>query len=165
MGRADTLKPGRHKGGHPPLSRAELPVDTVSLAGYLIGKILLQEMAEGVASGRIVETEAYIVGDAAGHAHRGMTPRNQSLSFASAGMPMLTSSVSAKPPPDVAGYRGRRSDGPAFFRLLGRGSSAEDRSGPSRSSRRPDGRPRGPRRYGSADARQNSAMKQPRCVM
>ena len=79
MGRADALKPGRHKGGQPPLSRAELPVDTVSLARYLIGKILVREMAEGVASGRIVETEAYVVGDAAGHAYRGMTPRNRSL--------------------------------------------------------------------------------------
>src|SRR4029077_16548342 len=62
MGRADALKPSRHKGGHPPLSRAELPGDTVSLARYLIGKILVREMAEGVASGRIVETEAYVVG-------------------------------------------------------------------------------------------------------
>ena len=79
MGRADGLKPSRHKGGHPPLSRAELPVDTVSLARYLIGKILMREMAEGVAGGRIVETEAYVVGDAAGHAYRGMTPRNRSL--------------------------------------------------------------------------------------
>ena len=79
MGRADALKPGRQKGGHPPLSRAELPVDTVALARYLIGKILMREMAEGVASGRIVETEAYVVGDAAGHAYRGMTPRNRSL--------------------------------------------------------------------------------------
>jgi DNA-3-methyladenine glycosylase len=79
MGRADALKPSRHKGGHPPLPRAELPVDTVSLARYLIGKMLVREMAEGVASGRIVETEAYVVGDAAGHAYHGMTPRNRSL--------------------------------------------------------------------------------------
>jgi DNA-3-methyladenine glycosylase len=78
MGRADALKPSRHKDGHPPLHPAELPVDTVSLARYLIGKILVREMAEGVASGRIVETEAYIVGDAAGHAYRGMTPSNRS---------------------------------------------------------------------------------------
>jgi DNA-3-methyladenine glycosylase len=79
MGRADALKPGRHNGRQPALPRAELPVDTVSLARYLIGKILLREMAEGVASGRIVETEAYVVGDAAGHAYRGLTPRNRSL--------------------------------------------------------------------------------------
>jgi DNA-3-methyladenine glycosylase len=80
MGRADALKPSRHEGGgRPPLARAELPVDTVSLARYLIGKILVREMAEGVVSGRIVETEAYVVGDVAGHAFRGMTPRNRSL--------------------------------------------------------------------------------------
>jgi DNA-3-methyladenine glycosylase len=61
------------------LARAELPIDTVSLARYLIGKILVRELPEGVVSGCIVETEAYVIGDAAGHAYRGMTRRNRSL--------------------------------------------------------------------------------------
>src|SRR5437667_10245653 len=61
------------------LVRSELPIDTVSLARYLIGKVLVRELPEGVASGRIVDTEAYVVADAAGHAYRGMTPRNRSL--------------------------------------------------------------------------------------
>jgi DNA-3-methyladenine glycosylase len=79
MGRADALRPDHHKRGDPPLARSELPIDTASLARYLIGKRLVRELPEGVASGRIVETEAYVVGDAAGHAYRGMTPRNRSL--------------------------------------------------------------------------------------
>src|SRR5258708_18663782 len=72
-------EPGRRKDGHLPLARSELPIDTVSLARYLIGKVLVRELPEGVASGRIVEAEAYVVGDAAGHAYRGMTRRNRSL--------------------------------------------------------------------------------------
>jgi DNA-3-methyladenine glycosylase len=62
-----------------PLSRQDLPIDTVSLARYLIGKVVVRELPEGVVSGRIVETEAYVVGDAAGHSYRGMTRRNGSL--------------------------------------------------------------------------------------
>ncbi len=61
------------------LVRAELPVDTVRLARYLVGKVIVHDTANGRLGGRIVETEAYPVGDAAGHAFRGRTPRNGSL--------------------------------------------------------------------------------------
>jgi DNA-3-methyladenine glycosylase len=73
------LKRGRQTHGHKPLARAELPVDTAALARFLIGKLAVRDLPEGVASGRIVETEAYVIGDAAGHAYRGMTARNRSL--------------------------------------------------------------------------------------
>jgi len=61
------------------LERAELPVDTAQLARFLIGKMIVRMLAEGVAGGRIVETEAYDMGDPAGHAYRGITPRNRAL--------------------------------------------------------------------------------------
>src|SRR5450755_3287943 len=61
------------------LDRAELPVDTAQLARFLIGKLLVRTLAEGAAGGRIVETEAYDIGDPAGHAYRGMSPRNRAL--------------------------------------------------------------------------------------
>ena len=61
------------------LDRAEMPVDTAQLARFLIGKMLMRVLAEGVAGGRIVETEAYGIGDPAGHAYRGITPRNRAL--------------------------------------------------------------------------------------
>ena len=73
------MKRGRQGHGPPPLARSELPIDTEALAGALIGKLLVRDLPEGLASGRIVETEAYVIGDAAGHAYPGMTPRNRSL--------------------------------------------------------------------------------------
>jgi DNA-3-methyladenine glycosylase len=76
MERADAVNPGYN---HTPLTRAELPDDTASLARTLIGKLVVRTLPEGVVSGRIVETEAYVQGDAAGHGYRGMTPRNRSL--------------------------------------------------------------------------------------
>jgi len=62
-----------------PLSRKQLPIDTESLARYLIGKTLVRETAQGRITGRIVETEAYLLGDAASHGYRGETARNHSL--------------------------------------------------------------------------------------
>src|SRR5579872_5453019 len=61
------------------LRRAELPVDTVELARYLVGKVAVHDTDDGRLSGRIVETEAYPIGDSAGHAFRGETRRNTSL--------------------------------------------------------------------------------------
>ncbi|MGX5831651.1 DNA-3-methyladenine glycosylase [Mesorhizobium sp. 43Arga] len=76
MGRAHTMSHGEN---HPPIARSELPDETAALARFLIGRLVVRDLPEGMVSGRIVETEAYVVGDAAGHGFRGMTPRNRSL--------------------------------------------------------------------------------------
>jgi DNA-3-methyladenine glycosylase len=62
-----------------PLQRSDLPTDTLDLAAYLIGKTLVHDLPRVRLSGRIVETEAYPVGDMAGHAFRGETPSIRSL--------------------------------------------------------------------------------------
>jgi DNA-3-methyladenine glycosylase len=61
------------------LRRAELPVDTLELARYLVGKTLVHDLPRVRLAGRIVETEAYPVGDKAGHAYGGLTPSRRSL--------------------------------------------------------------------------------------
>lgn len=61
------------------MRRAELPCDTLDLARFLIGKIVVHDLPEGRLSGRIVEAEGYPPGDPAGHHFRGPTKRNRSL--------------------------------------------------------------------------------------
>jgi DNA-3-methyladenine glycosylase len=61
------------------LTRKELPCDTLELARFLIGKVVVRDLPEGRMSGRIVEAEGYPPGDPAGHHFRGPTPRNRSL--------------------------------------------------------------------------------------
>ena len=61
------------------LTRKELPSDTLELARFLVGKVVVRELPEGRISGRIVEAEGYPPGDPAGHHFRGPTPRNRSL--------------------------------------------------------------------------------------
>jgi DNA-3-methyladenine glycosylase len=61
------------------LRRSELPAGTIRLARYLIGKTLVHDLPRVRLAGRIVETEAYPVGDAAGHAFQGLTPSIRSL--------------------------------------------------------------------------------------
>lgn len=61
------------------LRRDALPVDTTELARGLIGTVLVHEVEGERLAGRIVETEAYLPGDAASHAFRGETRRNRSM--------------------------------------------------------------------------------------
>jgi DNA-3-methyladenine glycosylase len=56
-----------------------LPQDTIKLTRFLIGKVVVHDLACGRLSGRIVEAEAYPPGDPAGHHFRGPTPRIRSM--------------------------------------------------------------------------------------
>ena len=67
-----------------PLDRTKFPKDTALFAQYLIGKVVVRALPGMIASGRIVETEAYLTGDEASHAFRGPTQRNRVM-FGAAG--------------------------------------------------------------------------------
>jgi DNA-3-methyladenine glycosylase len=61
------------------IARDAVPQDTVSLARWLLGKVLVGRVRGVQISGRIVETEAYLQHEPACHGFRGVTPRNRSL--------------------------------------------------------------------------------------
>jgi len=61
------------------VNRSELPANTIKLARFLIGKVIVHDLGAGRLSGRIVEAEAYPPGDPAGHHFRGPTPRIRSM--------------------------------------------------------------------------------------
>ena len=60
----------------------ELPAGTIDLAKALIGCILVRDSREGRSAGKIVETEAYVIGDPASHACGGKSRRNASMFLA-----------------------------------------------------------------------------------
>lgn len=63
-----------------PLTQSFFARDPVIVARELVGKLLWRETPEGLAGGRIVETEAYLSSrDAACHATRGMTRKNETM--------------------------------------------------------------------------------------
>ena len=61
------------------LTRRALPLATVPLARFLVGKRLVYQTAAGRISGRIVETEAYPPGDPTGYFRNGLTTANAPL--------------------------------------------------------------------------------------
>lgn len=61
------------------LTRRALPLATVPLARFLVGKRLVYLTAAGRISGRIVETEAYPPGDPTGYFRNGLTTANAPL--------------------------------------------------------------------------------------
>ena len=63
----------------PPLKREFFNRDTIVVAQELLGKTMVRVINNKIITGIIVETEAYILDDAACHAFRGQTTANSAL--------------------------------------------------------------------------------------
>ena len=64
------------------LRPSALPTATIALATALIGTVLVRDSKAGRCAAKIVETEAYVLGDPASHAYRGKSARNASMFLA-----------------------------------------------------------------------------------
>jgi DNA-3-methyladenine glycosylase len=62
-----------------PLRRDDLPLDTTELARFMVGKYLVRDLARGRMAGRLVEVEAYPLGDSTSHAFLGRRSWNASM--------------------------------------------------------------------------------------
>ncbi|TDG05356.1 DNA-3-methyladenine glycosylase [Paraburkholderia guartelaensis] len=62
-----------------PLHRDDLPLDTAELARFMVGKYIVRDMARGRMVGRLVEVEAYPVGDSTSYAYIGRRPYNAAM--------------------------------------------------------------------------------------
>ncbi|MFT0173961.1 DNA-3-methyladenine glycosylase [Paraburkholderia mimosarum] len=62
-----------------PLHRDDLPIDTAELARFMVGKYLVRDLARGRIAGRLVEVEAYPVGDSTSYAYIGRRPYNAAM--------------------------------------------------------------------------------------
>lgn len=62
-----------------PLHRDDLPIDTAELARFMVGKYLVRDLAHGRIAGRLVEVEAYPVGDSTSYAYIGRRPYNAAM--------------------------------------------------------------------------------------
>lgn len=62
-----------------PLRREDLPLDTAELARFMVGKYLVRDLARGRMAGRLVEVEAYPVGDSTSYAYIGRRSHNAAM--------------------------------------------------------------------------------------
>lgn len=62
-----------------PLNNEFYNRDTITVAKELLGKIIICKKHNKAKACRIVETEAYLIGDPASHSYKGQTKRNQSM--------------------------------------------------------------------------------------